>query len=51
MQTNVKSPSSPPMARVWVNAKWSPDGLAKKRSLLLSAAERGSSSPACDLSL
>ncbi|CAK0758335.1 hypothetical protein CVIRNUC_002612 [Coccomyxa viridis] len=41
MQAHVKSPSSPPMARVWVNATWSPDGLAKKRSLLLSAAERG----------
>ena len=41
MQANVKSPGSPPMARVWVNATWSPDGLAKKRTLLLSAAERG----------
>ena len=32
---------SPPTARVWVNATWSPDVPAKKRTLSLSAAERG----------
>lgn len=33
--------TSPPTARVWVNATWSPDAPAKKRTLSLSAAERG----------
>ena len=33
--------NSPPTARVWVNATWSPDAPAKKRTLSLSAAERG----------
>ena len=33
--------TSPPTARVWVNASWSPDAPAKKRTISLSAAERG----------
>ncbi len=33
--------TSPPTARVWVNATWSPDAPAKKRPMSLSAAERG----------
>lgn len=41
MQSSGKANTSPPTARVWVNATWSPDGLAKKRTLSLNAAERG----------
>jgi len=41
MQSHAKSSTSPPTARVWVNAAtWSPD-VAKKRTLSLNAAERG----------
>lgn len=41
MQSSGKGPTSPPTARIWVTANWSPDGAAKKRTLSLNAAERG----------